>query len=154
MEILTFELSGQRFAVPLRSVQEVVRAVAIAPLPGAPSVIEGVIDVRGEVVPVFDLRARFALPPRSVWPTQHLIIAWARDRRVAFRVDRADWMVDVDDASLVEPATIVPGVQHIAGVATLDDGLVLIHDLDTFLAAAESEALERALAGARAEQPA
>jgi purine-binding chemotaxis protein CheW len=152
LEILTFELSGQRFGIHLRSVREVVRAVAISPLPGAPSVIEGIIDVRGEVVPVFDLRARFGLLPRPVWPTQHLIIARVGDRLVAVRVDRAEWMVEVEDGAVVDATRVASSAKHIAGVATLEDGLVLIHDLDTFLNAFESQALEEAMMGASPER--
>ncbi len=145
MEILTFDLSGQRFGVSLDAVREVVRAVAITPVPGAPAVVEGVIDVRGEVVPVFDLRARFGLPARALHPAQHFIIARAGERTVALRVDRADWMRDVDDASITPAGRNVPAGPHIIGVARLDDGLVLLHDLDAFLSDAESHALDAAL---------
>lgn len=119
--------------------------VAITTMPGAPSVIEGIIDVRGELVPVFDLRGRFGLEPRSLWPTQHLVIANALGRVVAFRVDRVDWMADVDDASIDDPSRVVPGTKHIAGVAKLDDGLVLIHDLDEFLSQSEAAQLDAAM---------
>jgi purine-binding chemotaxis protein CheW len=146
LEILTFELSGHRFGVPLRSVREVVRVVAITPVPGAPDAVEGIIDVRGEIVAVFDLRARFGLEARPIWPTQHLVIAVAAGRTVAFRVDRVDWMVVVDDASIQDPGQVVVGARHIAGVGKLEDGLVLIHDLDGFLTQAEGEALDQALA--------
>ena len=146
MEILIFELAEQRYAIPLRSVREVVRAVAITSLPTAPAVIEGIINVRGTLVPVFDLRARFGLPPKVLEPSDHLIIAWAQSRLVALRVDHADWMIDIGADELQDAATIVPQAEYVDGVAKLPDGLVLIHDLDTFLSEAESEALDAALA--------
>ncbi|MDQ3811382.1 MAG: chemotaxis protein CheW, partial [Chloroflexota bacterium] len=129
MQILLFELAGQRYGVPLRSVREVVRAVAITPLPTAPTVIEGIINVRGTLMPVFDLRARFGLPRKAVDPSDHLIIAWAQSRLVALRVDRADWMADIAESELEAAATIVPYAEYVSGVAKLPDGLVLIHDL-------------------------
>ncbi len=146
MEILIFELAEQRYAVALRSVREVVRAVANTPLPRGPAVIHGIINVRGTLVPVFDLRARFGLPPKALEPSDHLIIAWARSRLVALRVDRADWMMDLAPDELQDAATIVPQAEYVDGVAKLPDGLVLIHDLDTFLSDAESEALDEAMA--------
>jgi purine-binding chemotaxis protein CheW len=145
LEILTFDLSGQRFGVSLDAVREVVRAVAITPVPGMPSVVEGIIDVRGEVVPVFDLRARFGLPARALHPAQHFVIARAGERTVALRVDRAEWMQKLDDASFTAADRNVPAAKHIVGIARLEDGLVLIHDLDAFLTAAESDTLDAAL---------
>ena len=61
VEALLFELAAQRFAVALGDVIEVVRAVAIRRLPSAPAITLGIIDVRGEIIPVLDVRARFGL---------------------------------------------------------------------------------------------
>lgn len=85
--LLAFELSGQRYGLPLAAVLEVVRAVAITPLPGVPPVVEGAINVRGRVVPVLDLRARFGLPPHPLDPDQHLVLARTGRRLVAVRTD-------------------------------------------------------------------
>jgi purine-binding chemotaxis protein CheW len=145
VEILVFELDDQRYALPLVGVQEVVRAVALTRLPGAPPIIEGAIDVRGRVVPVLDLRARFGLPPRPLHPDQHLILARAGKRLVAIRVDRVSWFLEVDPVEIATAASITPTVKRIAGVARVADGLVLIHDLETFLTAAEAETLARVL---------
>jgi purine-binding chemotaxis protein CheW len=145
VEILIFELAGQRYGIPLRSVREVVRAVAITPLPTAPAVVEGLINVRGTLAPVFDLRARFGLPPKSLEPSDHFIIAWTRSRLVALRADRVEWMADVGDDQLEDPETLVRHADYVQGVAKLPDGLVLIHDVDTFLSRAESDAVDAAL---------
>ena len=69
-EVLVFEVEGQRYGLPTADVRELVRAVTITPLPNAPAVIEGVVNVRGRVLPVLDMRARFRLPARlSIRPT-------------------------------------------------------------------------------------
>ena len=88
-ELLKFELGRQLFGIPLRDVSEVVRAVSVAPLPKAPPIIEGVINLRGTIIPVLDIRARFKLPPKGIGPSDHLVVARAKDRVVAVRVDRA-----------------------------------------------------------------
>jgi purine-binding chemotaxis protein CheW len=147
--VLVFQLGGRRFGLPLASVREVIRAVAMVGLPGAPPVVEGVIDLRGTAVPVLDLRARFGLPPRRLSPDDFLVTARAGERLVAVRVDAVEWLVPLDPARIDDPADLTDGVRHIAGIAHLDDGMVLIHDIETFLEQAESEALERALAGGR-----
>src|SRR5437870_13646015 len=89
LEILVFEVGGQRYGLPAAEVREILRAVAIVPLPRAPAIIEGIINIRGTVVPVLDLRTRFRLPAKPVEPADHLVVAWAGERLVAVRVDRA-----------------------------------------------------------------
>jgi purine-binding chemotaxis protein CheW len=128
-EILVFEVAGRRFGLPASDVRELLRAVAIVPLPLAGRVVEGVVNLRGQVVPVLDLRTRLGLPPRPVAPSDHMIVAQAEGRLVALRVDRALDLVQV------ESDRIVPGV--VAGqavrVARLEDGLAPLLEVRTVL---------------------
>ena len=144
-EVLVFEVGSQRYALPTADVCELVRAVAITPVPGAPGVIEGVVDVRGRVLPVLDVRARFRLPAKALDPSDHFIVASAGPRGVILRVDRATHLALLDEASVQPPQTLGPGAAYVAGVARLEDGLVLIHDLTTFLSSAEADSLDEAL---------
>lgn len=144
-EVLVFEVAGQRYGIPIADVRELVRAVAITPLPDAPSVIEGVVNVRGRVLPVLDIRARFGMPPKPLDPSDHFIVASTGARGVILRVDRATHLALVDEAAVQAPDTLGAGANYVAGVAKLDDGLVLIHDLTTFLSAAEATSLDAAL---------
>ncbi len=146
MRLLSFSLDGHRYGVPANAVNEIIRAVAITPLPGSPDVIEGIIDVRGAIVPVFNLRARFALPHKPLEPSDQFVLAQTSARVAALHVDQVADLVDVDDGAASDAARQVPHAPHIAGVATLPDGLVLIHDVETFLSHAESETLAAALA--------
>jgi purine-binding chemotaxis protein CheW len=144
-EILVFQVQGQWYGLPTADVRELVRAVAITPLPNAPSVIEGVVNVRGQVLPVLDVRARFRLPAKPLDPSDHFIVASAGARGVILRVDRASHLALIDEASVQSPQTLGPGGTYVAGVAKLPDGLVLIHDVATFLSAAEAASLDEAL---------
>jgi purine-binding chemotaxis protein CheW len=146
MQLLTFRLSESRFAFRAADVREIVRAVAIAPLPAAGAVVEGAINVRGRVVPVLDLRARFGLAASPLAIDQHLVIVTTESRDVAFRVDEAEDLIEVADADVAQPGALTPTAQHVAGVAALPDGAVVIADLSTFLSRWESEALDAALA--------
>jgi purine-binding chemotaxis protein CheW len=119
--------------------------VAVVPLPRAPAVVKGVFNFRGTVVPVFDVRTRFRLPPKDVEPADHFIVARAGGRLVALHVDRATDLKRLDAADLAEARGLVPGAEHVAWVAKVPDNLVLVHDLSTFLSRAESAALEEAL---------
>jgi purine-binding chemotaxis protein CheW len=143
IELLTFEIWHERFGIPLAEVREVVRAVSIARLPKAPPVVEGVVNVRGSIVPALDIRARFNLPPKVVEPSDHLVIAFAKRRLVAIRVDRVTDLMMLAKSDVEDLTVAVPGSYLVAGVAKLHDGLLLIHDLATFLSVAEAEALDR-----------
>jgi purine-binding chemotaxis protein CheW len=143
--VLTFSLGSQRFGLPSHQIREIVRAVAIAALPQAPPIVEGVINYRGLVVPVLDVRARFRLPPAPLHPDQHFIVAQAGPRLVALRVDHASDLLPVDSDLIHPPARVVPGTAYVAGVAQLPDGVLVIHDLETFLALEEAAQLDRAV---------
>lgn len=144
-DLLVFALGEHRLAVPASSVVEVVRVVASAVLPGAPAIVEGVINVRGALVPVLDIRARFDLPPVAVDPDQHLIVAHAGGRLVALRVDRALDLVTVTEDAVEAAERVAPGSTLVAGVARLPDGVLVIHDLERFLCLDEGEPLDAAL---------
>ncbi|MGH7820350.1 MAG: chemotaxis protein CheW [Candidatus Binatia bacterium] len=146
LQILVFEVGGQRYALRSPDVRELVRAVTIVRLPKAPAIVEGIINVRGTVVPVLDIRARFRLPARPAAHTDHLILARAGPRLVALRADRALGLVRVDAKDVDDAAAVIPAAEYVSGVAKLPDGLALIHDLHTFLSEAEAAALDDAIA--------
>jgi purine-binding chemotaxis protein CheW len=146
LHLLTFLLARTRYAIPADDVIEIVRAVALTPLPAAPRVVAGLLNLRGLVVPVFEPRIRFALPARPMEVGDHLIIARAGPRIVALHVDRADDLRTIDAAAVEEPHTHLRSPNFVSGVVAVEDGLILIHDLATFLSEAEAEALEQAVA--------
>src|SRR5262245_8682454 len=145
LEVLVFEVAGRRYGLAAADVRELVRAVAVVPLPGAPPAVEGVINVRGRVVPVLDVRARLRLPAKPVEPSDHLVIAQAGERLVALRVDRATDLVRLEAADVEEARGLLPGLESAGWVARLPDDVLLIHDLGAFLSRAESARLDDAL---------
>ena len=136
--LAVFSLDDQPFALAVASVKRVVRAVEIAPLPGAPRGVRGVINVQGEVIPVFDLRVRFGRPERDVRVTDHLVIADTGRRHVALIVDAAAGVVKADDAQVVAAAEILPQFDGVEGVMKLNDEIIFIHDLARFHPARET----------------
>lgn len=145
VELLVFELAGLRYAVPLPEVREVVRAVLITPLAGAPAVVEGLVDVRGELAVVYDLRLRFGHAPVPLHPDEMMVVVWTGDRLAAFRCGRVEHTLALP-AEDIAGADLVSHVgAHVSGVARLADGPVVIHDLAAFLEQAERAELEDAL---------
>jgi purine-binding chemotaxis protein CheW len=145
VRLLLFTIDENRYGIVADAVVEIVRAVAITPLPNAPAVIAGVIDVRGVVMPVFDVRRRFGLAAREVELSDHFVVVRAKRRSAVLHVDRVLDLADVDDDALSSLAGQVPSSPYVAGVVTLADGLAVIHDVDTFLSRAEEESLDAAL---------
>lgn len=143
-----FALDGRRFALPLESVERIVRAAEVTPLTLAPPPVLGALDVGGKILPVFDLRSRFGLPVRRVGIDDQFIIARTTRRRVVLAVDGALGVVEHEN-ELMPAGAIAPDLRHLRGVISLADGLVLIQDLERLLSPEESSALDGAL---RAEE--
>ncbi|MBI5278113.1 MAG: chemotaxis protein CheW [Burkholderiales bacterium] len=144
-QLIVFRLEGQCFALPLGCVERVVRAVEVTPLPGAPPVVVGVIDVAGCVVPVLCLRQRLGLRRREIAPSDQLLIARMGRRTVALPIDEAQGVIECDASTVIDPQCIVPGLEQFQGLAPLDDGLVLVHDLERFLSLDETHALDKSM---------
>jgi purine-binding chemotaxis protein CheW len=145
LDLLVFDLGGSSYGLPASNVVELVRAVAIAPLPNGPRIVAGVINLRGRIIPVFDLRVRFGMTSPPVEPSDHFIVARARRRVVALRTDRAMKLCTIAPEDLIEAERIVSGTRYIAGIAKIEGDVVVIHDLDAFLSESESATLDRAM---------
>lgn len=144
-QLVVFRLDEQRYALPLASVERIVRAVEVTVLPDAPAIVLGAIAVAGRILPVLNLRRRFGLPEREINPDDQFLIAHTTRRIVALVVDEAQGLIEYPAAGIVPPARIVPGLERIQGVVKLDEGLVLIHDLEKFLSLDEAHALDEAM---------
>lgn len=147
-EVLIFELDGARYGLPAHCVRQIVRAVLPTPLPGLGhgAALEGLIDLHGEVVPLFDVRARFGLPARQLRPGDQLVVLELRSRTVALRADAVLGLESIDETLRAEVAGLTGPFPHLAGVLRLGDGLVLLQDLEQFLTRTEELALDAALA--------
>ena len=144
-EWLVFWLDEGRYALPLAAVDRIVRAVHVTPMPRAPGIVLGAIDVQGRVLPVFDIRRKFGLPERAIDPADHFLIAHTARRTVVLVIDAAHGVVEQAATAVTPAANIAPNLEHIRGVIQLDDGLVLIHDLEHLLSTDEARVLDEAL---------
>lgn len=148
IDLLIAQLGDRRIALPADIVRHIDRAASITPLPAAPPIVEGVLNMRGSLMPVLDLRRRFSMAAVPLDPDQHFIIAEAGSRTVALRVDRVLDVVQIASDSFEPAEHVIPGVRHAVALARLPDGVLVIHDLEYFLSLDEAQALDEALAGA------
>lgn len=144
-QFVVFRLDEQRYAMSLAAVSRIIPAMEITALPNAPALVLGIIDIEGQVLPVFNLRRRFQLIERALRPSDQLVIARTRRQTVALVVDEAQKVLAVSPAEIAGAMEFAPAVEPISGVIKLPDGLVLIHDLEKFLSWDEAEALDKAL---------
>lgn len=141
-DLVVCELGPQTLAFRADCVRELVRSVAITALAGAPAGIEGVIDLRGTIVPVYDLRARLHVEKRRLAPDEHFVICSTSRHVVAIRLDRVlEIRSDVELSALPEV-----GDPILRGCTRLPDGLVVVLDLDAALSDDAASALDDALA--------
>jgi purine-binding chemotaxis protein CheW len=155
-QFLLFVVGDLAGALPVGLVEEVTQAPRLLPLPNAPATILGGLELRGRLLPVFDLHRHLALPARRYGASDHLVVARRSRGAVALRVDRV-----VEIAHLAEGAgEVLPAAalarpwQGIAGVAPLAGGPALVHDLEALLDQAEEAALAVALARVESGAPA
>ena len=148
-QVVIFLLGEQRYGLALSSVVKAARMVEITPLPNAPDIVLGVINVRGKLTPVVSLRRRFHLPEREIALTDQILVAHTQRRAVALVTDAVVGVLAYADRQIVSVGEILSDVEHVEGVVILDDGLVLIHDLEKFLSLDETRVLDAAMSEAK-----
>ena len=139
--IALFRLSGRPCAVAASAVLEILAAVAVTPLPRQPAYIAGVVDLRGTIVPVLDLRARFGIPARPMELSDRLIVIRALGRRLMLWVDEVEAFAPVDRGTWSAAGGLVTGDSSLAGVVSGGDGVTTIYDVDAFVAQCEADAV-------------
>lgn len=144
-DLVVFTIAGDRYAVPLASVDRVHPMVAVRSVPDAPVVVLGVINLEGRVVPVVDLRRRFHLPNRDYGLDAHLMIIQTGRRALGIPADEVTGVVALDRASVTPTEVVFPHWGRVAGIATLPDGLLFIHDIEAFLTEEEGRELDQTL---------
>lgn len=133
--LVTFGLGRECYGVPIESVQEIIRADGITPVPGAPRHVRGVINLRGRIIPVVDLRKRFSLPEVAESDQQRIMVVELGVKRLGMLVDSVSQVLKVP-AALVEeiPEEAVSiDEKYLLGVGKLEQRLVFIVELSRTL---------------------
>jgi len=148
-QFVIFAIDEQRYALPLSEVERIVRAVEITPLPKAPEIVLGVVDVQERITPVINIRRRFGLPEKETELSDQLIIARTSNRSVALPVDSVSGVVEFQEKEVTEAGEIFPGMEYAKAAAKQDEGMFFILDLDAMLYHAEGKTLDTALKKAK-----
>ena len=132
---VTFKLENETYGVNVMQVQEVLRYTEIAPVPGAPDYVLGIINLRGNVVTVIDTRLKFGLMPAEITDNSRIIIIEAEKQVVGILVDSVAEVVYLK-ASEIDPAPSVgteESARFIQGVSNRKDDLLILVDLNKLL---------------------
>ena len=147
--LVLFRLGEQRYALSLGAVERVIRAVAVTPVPEAPAYVLGLINMAGQLLPVFSLRRCLGLPEQPVRPENQFVIARTARLTVAIVVDEVQTMSALSVRQTVTVAEALPeGEYRVEGLMKLDGDIVLIYDLDKLISQADQERLLQVQAAA------
>jgi purine-binding chemotaxis protein CheW len=138
-QFCTFYLGGQYFGLGVLRVQEVIRHQEMTPVPLAHSVVRGLINLRGQIVPAIDLRGRLGLPPRPEGELPLNVVVRTDDGAVSLLVDEIGDVLEVPDHLFERPPDTLAGPVRdlIRWACKLDEGLLLILDTDRTVALPE-----------------
>lgn len=144
-QLVVFSIDELRYALPLPAIERIVRVVEITPLPKAPDIVLGVVDVQGQIIPVINIRSRFGLPEREMNLNDQLVIARASEQSVALLVNAVSGVVECPEEEVVTVEEIIPGTEYVTGIIKRDEGMILVLDLDTILSFEEVKSLGKAM---------
>jgi purine-binding chemotaxis protein CheW len=143
-QLVLFQVGAELYGVDIAGVHEIIRLQAITRVPRAPTFIEGIINLRGKVIPVVDLRRRFGLPPAEHTRASRIVVVEIDDQVVGIIVDAVSEVLRVNGATIEPPSPVVAGIdsEYVHGIAKLPERLVILLDLDRVLARDERRALD------------
>lgn len=135
IQLVSFVLDDVEYGIDILSVHEIMRMPDIARLPNTPSFIKGVINLRGNVIPVVDVRERFGFPLAGITDLTRVIVIESMEKLVGLLVDNVHQVVRLPESNIDPPAELVEGVseEFIKGIGRLNKRLIVILNLRNML---------------------
>ncbi|HEY8910343.1 MAG TPA: chemotaxis protein CheW [Desulfosporosinus sp.] len=134
-QLVTFSLGSEEFGVDIMCVQEIIRIPPITRVPKAPDYVEGVINLRGNVIPVISLRNRFGMDRVEETDLSRIIVLQVQTKVFGIRVDAVTEVLRIDSESIEPPPPIALGMdsQYIRGVGKIGERLLILLELDQIM---------------------
>ncbi|MBI5017384.1 MAG: chemotaxis protein CheW [Deltaproteobacteria bacterium] len=144
LQLVTFHVGQEEFGVDILDVREINRLMDITRVPHAPEFVEGVINLRGQVIPVVDLRRRFGLEAAGRDKNNRIVVLELGGKVVGFLVDSVSEVLRVSKTLVEPPPAIAGGIDtdYIRGVVKLEDRLLVLLDLQRLLNRGEAKELQ------------
>ena len=142
LQLVSFRLGKEEFAVDILKIQEINRMVEITRVPKSPDSVEGVINLRGNIIPIIDLRKKFRLPSAENSSENRIVVIDINKKVVGFIVDAVSEVLRLPANTVEPPPPMLAGIdsEYISGVGKLEDRLLILLDLDKILSQEEQDA--------------
>ena len=146
LQLVSFKISNEEFGVDILCVQEINRMLQITKMPNTPDFIEGVINLRGRVIPVLDLRIKLGMPRKEHDKNTRIIVVEIKGKTIGFIVDEVSEVLRIPKSITEAPPEMVGGIDSdfITSIGKLDDRLLILLDLEKILTTTEFNVLETA----------
>lgn len=140
-QYVIFQIGNEEFGLKILQTKEIHPYTKITRVPNAPHFVKGVINIRGEIIPVVDLRDRFDLDEAAVQKNTKIIAVLVRDYLVGFLVDSVKEVLWIDDNAIEPPPSVAGGIEkeYLNGVGKIDDRLIVILNIEKVLNLESSE---------------
>ncbi len=144
LQLVTFKLENEEFGVDILKVQEINKMMNITKIPNAPTFIEGVINLRGKIIPIIDLRKRLGFLNRVYDKSTRIIVVELDGLVLGFIVDSVSEVLRIPGNTIEPPPSIVAGIEsdYIEGVGKLNDRLLILLELKKIFASPERKEIE------------
>ncbi|GJL62222.1 MAG: chemotaxis protein CheW [Nitrospirales bacterium] len=135
LQLVSFHVGDEEFAIDILGVQEIIRMVELTPVPNAPYFVEGVINLRGKVIPILDLRSRFGLPPAERTIDTRIIVVEIEKTVLGFVVDSVEEVLRLPESLIETPPSTGRGgsAEFHKGVGRVNGRLLMLLDLGQIL---------------------
>jgi purine-binding chemotaxis protein CheW len=144
IQVVSFKLGSEEYGVDIAQVQEINRMVAVTHVPRAPQFMEGVINLRGQLIPIIDLRTRFGMPRAEHTKSTRIVVTEIGAKRVGMVVDSVSEVLRLPTDQIEEAPEMITGVdtEYIRGVGKIEDRLIILLDLAKIISGSERRELE------------
>jgi purine-binding chemotaxis protein CheW len=142
-QLVVFELAGESYGVDIGAVNTIIRMQRITHVPRAPTFVEGVINLRGNIVPVIDLRKRFGLGTFEESKASRIVVTETKSGLMGLIVDAVTETASLPTDAIEPPSSLVTTAdsQYLRGVAKMDERLIILLNLESILTESESDEL-------------
>ncbi len=146
IQVVSFKLGAEEYGVDIAQVQEINRMVSVTHVPRAPAFMEGVINLRGQLIPIIDLRTRFGMPRAEHTKNTRIVVTEIGTKRVGMVVDSVSEVLRLPVEQIEDAPEMLTGVdtEYIRGVGKIEDRLIILLDLARIISLAERREMESA----------
>lgn len=144
LQLVTFNIGHEEFGVDILKVQEIIRTVQITKVPNAPHFVDGVINLRGKVIPIVNLRVKLSMGKKNIDKDTRIIVIDLSGKIIGFVVDSVSEVIRIDSSITEPPPPMISSfhTDYITCVAKLENRLLILLDLNKVFSAEEQDVLQ------------